>query len=38
MAGWLAGSWEGLSCWRFQIEPVSGRAQLLETVTFLVEI
>lgn len=36
--GWLAGSWEGLSCWRFQIEPVSGSAQLLETVTFLVEI
>lgn len=36
--GWLAGSWEGLSCWRFQIEPVSGSAQLLETVTFLIEI
>lgn len=36
--GWLAGSWEGLSCWRFQIEPVSGSAQLLGTVTFLVEI
>jgi hypothetical protein len=26
---WLAGSWEGFSCWRFQIELVSGRAQLL---------
>lgn len=38
LLGWLVGSWEGLSCWRFQIEPVSGRAQLLETVTFLLEI
>lgn len=38
LLGWLMGSWEGLSCWRFQIEPVSGRAQLLETVTFLLEI
>lgn len=36
--GWLVGSWEGLSCWRFQIEPGFSRAQLLETVTFLAEI
>lgn len=27
--GWPAGSWEGFSCWRFQIELVSGWAQLL---------
>lgn len=27
--GWPARSWEGFSCWRFQIELVSGRAQLL---------
>ena len=27
--GWPAGSWEGLSCWGFQIELVSGWAQLL---------
>lgn len=28
-AGWPVGRWEGFSCWRFQIELVSGRAQLL---------